>query len=349
MSAAFFNHNSVAAFADPEAGQDIHADSAIANSPVVSIVMPAYNGSRFMRESVASIQSQTFTRWELIIVNDGSSDGTGDLADRLAAADARIRVVHQVNGGLPNARNSGVEASDRRSEYITFIDADDLWAPETLESLVGVLADRQDLSGAHAVGRYVDDNNRPIRPGELESWQRMRLQVSTDLRRRVTIPRDAPTTFEMLSMRNYIPAGTVVFRRADFERAGRFDERLKSVEDWHMWMRIASRKPIGFVDRVLFSYRRHDANMSGDTWRMRREHFRAAKDLYDNCDLDPIRRRHFLRSQTIPTHLLWACDHASHGRIGATANHLCIAVRNLVEYHLAPRLFRREREDADRN
>ncbi len=101
--------------------------------PRVSIIMPAYNASAFLQQSVASVVSQTFSDWELIIVDDGSTDGTADLADSLAVSDSRIRVIHQSNSGVSYARNSGIAAAS--GDFIAFLDADDAYRPEFLAEL----------------------------------------------------------------------------------------------------------------------------------------------------------------------------------------------------------------------
>ncbi len=105
--------------------------------PRVSIIMPAYNASVFLERAVGSVVSQTFSDWELIIIDDGSTDGTAKLADDLAASDSRIQVIHQENSGVSNARNKGIGRAS--GEYIAFLDADDAYGPEFLEALLGVL------------------------------------------------------------------------------------------------------------------------------------------------------------------------------------------------------------------
>ena len=107
--------------------------------PRVSIIMPAYNASVFLERAVGSVVSQTFSDWELIIIDDGSTDGTAKLADDLAASDGRIQVIHQKNSGVSSARNKGI--SSALGEYIAFLDADDAYEPEFLDALLGVLND----------------------------------------------------------------------------------------------------------------------------------------------------------------------------------------------------------------
>lgn len=102
--------------------------------PRISVIMPAYNAVAFLRRSVGSVISQTYQDWELVLIDDGSVDGTAELADELANGDERIRVIHQRNAGVSCARNSGMAAA--RGEFISFLDADDEYLPDFLSELL---------------------------------------------------------------------------------------------------------------------------------------------------------------------------------------------------------------------
>ena len=105
---------------------------------MISVIIPIYNGGRFVESAVKSVLAQTVSDWELVIVNDGSTDGTRDILERLRAQDARINVHHQPNGGVSAARNAGIALA--KGEYLTFLDADDEWYPDCLETYERVLA-----------------------------------------------------------------------------------------------------------------------------------------------------------------------------------------------------------------
>ena len=109
--------------------------------PKLSIITPVYNSAAFLEETVASIQKQTFQDYELILINDGSTDGSGVLCDALAAGDERIRVIHKENGGVASARNAGLDAAV--GEYIGWVDSDDLVSPVMYEILMR-MADQYD-------------------------------------------------------------------------------------------------------------------------------------------------------------------------------------------------------------
>ncbi len=107
------------------------------DSPLVSVVIPVYNVEQYLEKCIASVINQTFTDYELILVDDGSTDGSGDMIDEWSQRDDRIRVIHKDNGGLSSARNCGIETAV--GKYLTFIDSDDYVAKEYLEVLVSIM------------------------------------------------------------------------------------------------------------------------------------------------------------------------------------------------------------------
>ena len=106
-------------------------------TPSLSIIMPVYNVERYLREAVDSVIAQTFTDWELILIDDGSPDNCPAICDSYAAADPRIRVIHQANGGLSAARNSGLEISEGR--VIGFVDSDDRIDSRMYEKMIAAM------------------------------------------------------------------------------------------------------------------------------------------------------------------------------------------------------------------
>ena len=112
------------------------------HSPQVSIVVPVYNAGHWLSRCLDSIQDQTFARWECILVDDGSTDGSGDVCDEYAARDPRFSAIHKENGGVSSARNAGMDAA--RAPILVFADADDAMAPDLLEQAVGLLNEQPD-------------------------------------------------------------------------------------------------------------------------------------------------------------------------------------------------------------
>ena len=108
---------------------------------MISIIVPVYNAEAFLKKCVESIQEQTFAEWELLLVDDGSTDGSGELCDELAATDTRIRVFHKQNGGVSSARNAGIEAA--QGDGLMFVDADDSLSPELCSILAAHSAEAE--------------------------------------------------------------------------------------------------------------------------------------------------------------------------------------------------------------
>ena len=109
--------------------------------PLVSIIIPAYNVEKYIREALNSVINQTYANLDIIIVDDGSTDNTGKICDDYLRKDMRIRVVHRVQGGLSAARNTGIDII--KGEYIAFLDSDDAYVPNTIETLVKTMKDEQ--------------------------------------------------------------------------------------------------------------------------------------------------------------------------------------------------------------
>lgn len=124
----------------------------------VSVIIPCYQNGRTVEKTVRSIQAQTLRDWELIMVDDGSTDDTGRILDQLEQDEPRMRVIHQPNGGVSAARNAGLAAA--QGDWVTFVDADDLLLLDGLETLLGLTdADTDIVCGAYAM-RYIDEGNR---------------------------------------------------------------------------------------------------------------------------------------------------------------------------------------------
>lgn len=107
------------------------------NNPLITVIIPIYNVEKYLRECLDSVLAQTYTNLEILLVDDGSTDGSGAICDEYAGKDSRIRVIHQENGGLSAARNTGLDAA--RGEYVSFVDSDDVVGPHFIEVLYDAL------------------------------------------------------------------------------------------------------------------------------------------------------------------------------------------------------------------
>lgn len=231
--------------------------------PTVSIIVPAHNNAGFVGQTLASIRSQSFEDWECVVVDDGSSDDTCAVVEAACALDNRLRLVRQSCGGSSVARNRGFLESSASSEYVSFMDADDVWEPDALATLLGRLRESPEATGAHGLAEFVDANGKPLNPGGFSSFGRRRLGYRDGAIREW--PVHEPTVFETLAWTGPLyPPGLLLARRDAYERAGLFDVGLRHCEDWDMCIRISRLGLIEFVDRVLLSYRRHGCNQSND-------------------------------------------------------------------------------------
>ena len=199
----------------------------------VSVVMPAYNAARTIAAALESVLAQTHPNWEVIVVDDGSTDATGELARRFAARDARIKVVSQRNGGESAARNTGVGLASY--DWLHFLDADDWIAPTCLERLTAELAANPELDAVHCRGVRVAQDGTFFGENYV-----------------------APTgdLFPTLARRAAFPVHACVVRKSLVEAVGKFDTTLKTSPDWDLWQRIArGGARFGSVSEVLVYYR----------------------------------------------------------------------------------------------
>lgn len=209
--------------------------------PKVSVVIPAYNAMQYIEKTLNSVFQQTFTDYEILIINDGSKDNIIEWVNQIE--DARVRLITQANQGLPGARNTGIKHAV--GEYIAFLDADDLWESSKLEKQV----------------RYLD---RHPEVG-LVSSRVILIDQEDQFLYDVGVPETERIPLEKLLVANLILCGsTPLVRRECFEASGVFDPYLRSAEDWDMWIRIAVRYPIAAILEPLVLYRQHTNNMSKD-------------------------------------------------------------------------------------
>jgi glycosyltransferase involved in cell wall biosynthesis len=231
----------------------------MSTSPLVSIVIPTYNYGRFISETVDSALAQSYSPVEVIVVDDGSTD---DTRDRLAGYGDHIRYIHQQNRGLSAARNTGIGAA--RGEFVALLDSDDLWLPDKLERQVAVCI-QEPQTGLVATERFAIN----------ETGQRLDYVAE----------RCSRDGFCELTMRDLLefPAfspSSVLARKDALLTVGGFDERLKAVEDMHMWVRIAAKFRVLRLNATLTGQRFHLKSMSYQADSMLRNHQQALDELF---------------------------------------------------------------------
>ncbi len=256
----------------------------------ISIVTPAYNGSKYLPTTIESVLAQTFRDWEMVIVDDGSTDDSFGIAERYAASDPPIRTFRKENGGVATARNYGYDRTDQGSEYIVFLDQDDVWRPHTLERLLGVLQDNPDAVAAHGLTMQVDGDGTAT--GTVMSRERRKLAGSR------IVPSDdtEPTTFATLICDCCIPTpGVGLMRRSAFERIKSdgiyFDQAVASGDDWDVWLRLSLLGPIAFVNEILLDWRDHADAGSKRTDVTFAAEARVRKKIAESPDLTHEQRR----------------------------------------------------------
>jgi glycosyltransferase involved in cell wall biosynthesis len=282
-------------------------------APMVSIVIPAYNCQSFIALTVRSIQSQTLKEWECIIIDDGSSDGTLALIRELAAADARIRTATQANGGPASARNHGLSLISSGSEYVAFMDSDDIWLPDALEVLKAEIEKHPGAAGAHGMGRCIDKYGAEYLDPAYAANGNGRF-ICDSAGREILLDPDTPTTFQSLWFSNPYPPGLILTRRAVYEKTGTFDGSVCPMEDWDMVIRLSRHGHFRFVRKVLLSYRRHDNNLSGQSASIHGRQIRLIHHkTYFSTENDPAQRR-IARENCRATELLHLRQKARAGR-----------------------------------
>lgn len=254
--------------------------------PAIGIIVPAYNAENYLARTLGSVLSQTYPHWELLIVDDGSTDGTHRIAADYAASDSRIRLLSQPNAGVSAARNAGFEQSCPDTEFIIFLDADDVWEPHALAILLDALSAHPEAAAAYGLAHYIDKNDQPIEPGVCEGHQQYRLGLENG--RVIVWPPDRPTTFAVEAvMERVMTCGTVLIRRKAFQSAGRFDPALRMWEDWDYWLRLARVGDLIFTNTPVLGYRRHDANMSSQLALLEAGEWRVRHKLLETVRHDP--------------------------------------------------------------
>ncbi len=211
------------------------------HSPVVTVIVPTRDRRRYLDEAIRSVLAQTFADLELLVVDDGSTDGTGDLVK--AVEDPRLCYIHQPPAGIGAALNRGLRRA--RGRYVARLDSDDVWHRDMLETLLPVLESRADVGVVYARGQAMDERGR-----------------------RFPNLQGLPERFPGDSLRSLVyDDGTcnvaLLARRECFERAGYYDEDLVASEDWDMWLRVARHYRFSFVDKVVVAIRLHDGNLTG--------------------------------------------------------------------------------------
>jgi glycosyltransferase involved in cell wall biosynthesis len=196
------------------------------NKPLVSVIIPTYNRGWIVSEAIDSVLSQDFSDYELIVVDDGSTDRTPEI---LAAYEDRLTVIRRANGGVSAARNRGIAAA--AGHLIAFLDSDDLWLPQKLTVQVNFFSDNPDAVICQTEERWVRNGVR-VNP------KKRHLKFSGMI-------------FERSLALCLVSPSAVMIRKELFDAVGVFDENLPACEDYDLWLRISCRYPVDLIETPL--------------------------------------------------------------------------------------------------
>jgi len=200
--------------------------------PKISIIIPTYNRSNLLTTTIDSVLNQTYKDFELIIIDDGSTDNTKQIVENLKQKDNRIIYEYQNNSGGPaSPKNTGIKIA--KGEYIAFLDDDDEWFPEKLEKQIKIFEENEDIAIVSCDSVVVSDKNETkVKTSKIDNYNLNKLLI-----------------------KNSIFTGTVFIKASSIKKK-LFDKNLNFLEDWDMWIRILSdNDKIKFIPEILFKYK----------------------------------------------------------------------------------------------
>jgi len=276
------------------------------NRPKVSIIIPCFNASATIGETLASIKKQTFKDFEVIVVNDGSTDDTNHiLASHAEKLKSSLKIINQTNQGQTVAKNVGIRNS--QGQFIAFLDSDDLWAPEKLEYQLAYMEPRPHLALCYTEGILINEKGDKIGVVNASSAHRGKC-------------------FDKLLVRNNIVASSVLIKREILDMVGLFDEDFKACENWDMWIRISKVSEIEYLARPLTYYRVHLTNMSKNVDKMYTYRLKIIDKHLPTKTRDPIilEKR---RTALFVTHLAFTKQHIENLELERARNSVSQALK----------------------
>jgi glycosyltransferase involved in cell wall biosynthesis len=217
-------------------------------NPLVSVIIPCLNRETLVGQAIESALNQTYQNLEVIVVNDGSTDGTENVVLSYTEKTSRVRYFkHEVNKGIPAARNTGIRSS--LGQYVAFLDSDDMWLPNKIEAQLQIFCqDAEEEVGVVWSNAYYTDQLGNTKTSDAEVPDDLAYLSGLNLLRR-------------LFLRNFIIAGTTMIRRYCFEKVGLLDEQLRGgTDDWDLWLRLAPYFKFTYAPTPLAVIRLHDGN-----------------------------------------------------------------------------------------
>jgi glycosyltransferase involved in cell wall biosynthesis len=239
----------------------------------LSVIIPTFNRARFLPGLVDSLLRSGVSGLEIVIVDDGSTDDTGAVANSLGSA---VRYVRQDNAGPAAARNRGFGLS--RGRYIAFVDSDDAWLPGAADGVPAMLDRHRDVDVFFTDARMGNDKDGFVSWIEIAGGKGFASLPGRNREANLRVL-DRQPLFRRMAERNMVFISCTVVRREAFTSVGMFDPTLCGAADWHLWLRLASRTTFAFREQPLGIYCRHDDCMSNDHDGMKREFCLTLKKL----------------------------------------------------------------------
>ena len=280
--------------------------------PCCSIIIPAYNAIKYLPDTLESVLKQTFTDFEILIINDGSSDNVVEWFTNIT--DPGIKLISQSNQGVSAARNTGI--AEAKGEYIAFLDADDLWSPTKLEKQLQCFANNPSLGLVHTAMTLVDEKGNSL-------GRTFTSNVEGD-------------ALKLLLENNTIVTSSVIVRRNCLTTVGEFNINLNSSEDWELWVRIASRYPIGLIKEPLVFYRQHPENTTKN-WQMLEQDLYSIEQVFQSVpqELSYLKNRTYANAKI---YLAWKALQTGYSKQAADFRNQ--AVKHYFKLLLSPQIMR---------
>jgi len=225
--------------------------------PLISIIIPVFNGEKTIKETIESVLNQIVTDFELLVINDGSQDGTVGIVESIQ--DSRIKVFSYPNAGPSTSRNRGIDLAT--GEYISFIDADDLWTPDKLKAQFKALQENPKAAVAYSWTNWIDESGQLLGKGSHNTEQ--------------------GEVFAKLLLNDFVANGSnVLIRRSALLEVGGFDPSVRHAEDWDLWLRLAVRYEFVAVQSPQVLYRISPNSASFNVWKMEASSLRVIEKAY---------------------------------------------------------------------
>jgi glycosyltransferase involved in cell wall biosynthesis len=274
--------------------------------PTVSVIIHTYNNEKFIAETVESVLNQTYRDYEIIVVDDGSVDGT---RDALKPYMQKIRYHYKENGGIASAKNAGIKLS--QTEYVAFLDHDDLWVSDKLQLQMECFMENPQVGLVYAkYTSFRDGKELRTKPEKgYSGW-----------------------IFKELLAKSFIQTSTVVVKMECLNAVGPYDESFSLGDEYDMFLRISKKFQCGFIDKGLTRYRVHDTNASKDDFLFDNENLGVYKKIYNNVTSLDTEEKKILRKRIARYSMKVAEGLNSQGKLEESKEYQKEALRYLPFY-----------------